>query len=86
MASFPERLPEPARRALEQAGYTELKQLSNVSDSELLRLHGFDAESLMLLKETLAEAGLRTTDRPQGARSGPTEPEAKTGLAEDDEL
>lgn len=74
-----ENFPKPAQRALEAAGYTELKQLSNVSDSELLKLHGFGHEGLMLLKETLEQAGLSTADRPQGAQSAPDSAAAKTG-------
>ncbi len=76
-------LSTPAQRALEQAGYTELEQLSNVSDSELLQLHGFGPEALLLVKEALQEAGLRTSADPQGAPSSPVDPDAKTGEATD---
>lgn len=84
MANFPKRLASPARRALEQAGYTELEQLSNVSDAELLKLHGFGPNALLMLKEELKGVGLSTTEQPQGARSAPTSEEAKTGEVEDD--
>jgi len=72
---------QPAQRALREAGYTELEQLSNVSDSELLQLHGFGPEALMLVKEALQEAGLRTAADPQGAPSSPEDPDAKSGEA-----
>lgn len=77
--SLPENLSAPARRALEQAGYTDLEQLSNASDSELLDLHGFGPEGLLAVQEALAQAGLRTSANPQGAPSAPTSREAKTG-------
>ena len=80
--NIPDNLAQPARRALEQAGYTALEQLSNVSDSELLQLHGFDHDGLLLLKEALAEAGLTTAAQPQGAPSSPATEGAKTGRSE----
>lgn len=79
--TFPENLSRPAQRALAEAGYTDLKQLSNVSDSELLQLHGFGPKGLLLVKEALAQAGLATAAQPQGAPSSPTSHEAKTGRA-----
>lgn len=79
MDGFPDSVPRPARRALKQAGYTELKQLSNVSDSELLKLHGFGPKGLLLVKQALAEAGLSTAPSPQGAPTTPPSEGAKTG-------
>ena len=59
MASdFPGGIGNPARRALEQAGYTTLAQLANVSERELARLHGVGPKALGLLRDTLAERGL----------------------------
>lgn len=78
-ATFPANLSKPAQRALEAAGYTDLKQLANVSDSELLQLHGFGPKGLMLVKEALEHAGLHTADQPQGAPSSPPSAEAKSG-------
>jgi hypothetical protein len=37
---FPAGMGKPATRALVAAGYTNLEQLSRVTESELLKLHG----------------------------------------------
>lgn len=76
---FPENLSKPAQRALKEAGYTELKQLSNVSDSELLQLHGFGPKGLLLVKEALEQAGMSTAAKPQGAPSAAGSRGAKSG-------
>jgi len=55
---LPESFPAPARRALENAGYTSLDQLTTVTEAELLRLHGFGPKGLRLLREELAARGL----------------------------
>ncbi|MFD9741296.1 DNA-binding protein [Umezawaea sp. NPDC059074] len=55
---LPESFPAPARRALENAGYTSLDQLTTVTGAELLRLHGFGPKGLRLLREELAARGL----------------------------
>ncbi len=47
-----------AARELAQAGYTRLEQLSNVSEKELLRIHGVGPKALRILGEALAEKGL----------------------------
>lgn len=83
MTRFPENLSLPAQRALEKAGFTELEQLSEVSDSELIQLHGFDAKGLLLLKEALADVGLSTAEEPRGAPSSPESEGAKTGRPEE---
>lgn len=80
-STFPENLSKPAQRALQQAGYSDLEQLSSVSDSELLQLHGFGPEGLMIIKEALEQAGLRTAAQPQGAPSAPASSGAKTGAS-----
>ena len=49
----------PARRALENAGIKTLKQLSNCSEQELLKLHGFGPASIPKLKSLLANSGLK---------------------------
>ena len=58
-AGFLAVLAAPARRALENAHITTLKQLSQYSEGELLKLHGFGKSSLPKLKNLLAEKGLR---------------------------
>ncbi len=79
MANFPERLNETARRALAEAGYADLEQLSNLAETDLIDLLGFGPSELMLVKEALAEQGLSFSDQPQGAMSSP-----RTVSAEDE--
>ncbi|MFE4499497.1 DNA-binding protein [Rhodococcus sp. NPDC056743] len=52
----------PATRALLAAGYTELSQLSSVSESELAKFHGMGPKALRILGEALAERGLSFSD------------------------
>jgi predicted flap endonuclease-1-like 5' DNA nuclease len=49
----------PATRALNSAGYTELRQLAGVARAELAKLHGMGPKALRILDEALAEHGLR---------------------------
>ena len=51
-------LSAPARRALEGIGITSLKQLSGLSETELLKLHGMGPASIPVLKKALKEQGL----------------------------
>lgn len=55
---FPPRMPKPALRALEGAGYTRLDQLTAVTEAELLKLHGMGPKAIGLLREALAARGL----------------------------
>jgi DNA-directed RNA polymerase alpha subunit len=52
----------PATRALAAAGYTTLSQLTGVRERELLALHGVGPKAVRLLREALAERGLRFAD------------------------
>lgn len=54
---FPLKLAKPAQRALTQAGYTRLEQLSNVTEAELAQLHGMGPKALKQLREALAAVG-----------------------------
>lgn len=47
----------PATRALEEAGYTGLKQLTKISEAELGRLHGMGPKALRILREALKSKG-----------------------------
>jgi predicted RecB family nuclease len=51
-------LSAPARRALENNGITTLKQLSNFSEKEVLKLHGMGPASLPKLRTALQNEGL----------------------------
>jgi len=48
----------PATRALEIEGYTQLKQLTKVSEVELGQLHGVGPKAVRLLREALKAKGL----------------------------
>jgi predicted flap endonuclease-1-like 5' DNA nuclease len=54
---FP-KMSAPATRALNNAGYTHLEQLANVSESELLKLHGMGPKAIRILREALEAKGL----------------------------
>ena len=51
-------LSAPARRALEGAGIKTLRQLSKVSEKEILKLHGMGPASLPTLRRALSTNGL----------------------------
>ena len=55
---FPRSIGNPARSALEHAGYTKLKQLTRVTEKELGKLHGMGPKALGILREELKAKGL----------------------------
>ena len=55
---FPQAIGNPARRALEGAGYTKLKHLVKVTEAELIKLHGVGPKALRILRETLEAKGM----------------------------
>ena len=56
-SNFP-KIGAPATRALEAAGYTNLKQLTKVTEAELAQLHGMGPKALGILRDTLKVEGL----------------------------
>jgi hypothetical protein len=54
---FP-KLAKPAQRALAQAGYLRLEQLTRVSEAELSKLHGLGPNALNQLRLALFVKGL----------------------------
>lgn len=52
------KLSAPANRALEEAGYHRLEQFSEVTEEELLKLHGVGPKAIRMLREFLEEKGL----------------------------
>src|SRR5690349_22254227 len=52
------KLSAPARRALSSAGYTRLDQLTQVSESDLSKLHGMGPTAINALRAALDERGL----------------------------
>jgi len=53
------KLAKPALRALANAGYSQLSQLSGESEAELMELHGMGPNAMAVLKQALAEKGMR---------------------------
>ncbi len=54
---FPPKLSKPAQRALANAGYTKLIQLTKITEAELATLHGMGPKALGQLREALAAVG-----------------------------
>lgn len=55
---WPRGVAAPAVRALNGAGYTELRQLAGVPVSDLRKLHGMGPRALRALQEALQARGL----------------------------
>ncbi len=56
---LPPTLPKPALRGLAGAGYERLEQLPEVTERELLRLHGVGPSAIDRLRQVLEENGMR---------------------------
>jgi hypothetical protein len=52
------KLAAPARRALIGAGYTRLEDLTQVKESEIMKLHGMGPNAMQVLRKALQERGL----------------------------
>ncbi|QED50153.1 DNA-binding protein [Cytobacillus dafuensis] len=57
-SDLPAELAKPARRALEGAGYFRLMQLTNVTEAEVLQLHGMGPKAIAQLRNALASQNL----------------------------
>lgn len=55
---FPASMGKVAPRELANAGYTRLKQLTKISEAELLKIHGVGPKAIRILREMLAEKGM----------------------------
>ena len=63
--NLPTKLAAPARRALAQAGWISLEDISKHSEAELLQLHGMGPKALEQLRRALAEHGLSFSEEPE---------------------
>jgi hypothetical protein len=61
-SDLPVDLAKPARRALVEAGYWRLEQLSEVSEAEVKQLHGVGPKALEQLRRALSTNGLAFAD------------------------
>jgi len=70
---FPLGIGNPARSALEHAGYSKLKQLTRVTEKELAKLHGMGPKALGILRETLEAKGMSfaTASKPRAKKEAP---------------
>lgn len=57
-SDLPTSIGKPATRALVGAGYTQLEQLTGVTEADLLKLHGVGPKAVRILREALAAHGL----------------------------
>ena len=55
---FPYSIGRPAGNALKHAGYFKLKQLTKVTEAELLKMHGVGPKAVRILSETLEAQGM----------------------------
>jgi hypothetical protein len=56
--NLPSKLSKPAQRALAAAGYTNLEQLTQISETDLGRLHSVGPKAIEQLRQVLAACGL----------------------------
>jgi DNA-directed RNA polymerase alpha subunit len=56
-------LSAPARRAMENNNIFTLSKLSEYSEKEILKLHGFGKSSIPILKKVLSENGLSFNEK-----------------------
>jgi ERCC4-type nuclease len=61
-SDLPVELASPARRALVNAGYWRLEQLTEVSEAELKQLHGMGPKAIDQLRRALETKGLSFAD------------------------
>jgi predicted flap endonuclease-1-like 5' DNA nuclease len=55
---FPSGMGKVAPRELAIAGYSRLKQLTKVTEAELLKIHGVGPKAIRILREALKEKGM----------------------------
>ena len=61
-SDLPIELARPAQRALHEAGYLRLEQLTKVSETELKQLHGIGPNTIKKLRHALDAKGLSFAD------------------------
>ena len=61
-SDLPIDLARPAQRALHEAGYVRLEQLTKVSETKLKQLHGIGPNAIKKLRQALGAKGLSFAD------------------------
>lgn len=57
-SDLPIKLAKPAKRALTNAGYVRLEQLSKISEADVLELHGMGPKAFEQLRQAMKVKGL----------------------------
>jgi uncharacterized protein YdhG (YjbR/CyaY superfamily) len=68
-SDFPRGIGNPARNALEHAGYSKLRQLTRVTEAEIAQLHGMGPKALGILREALKAKGWSFKQAGTGGKS-----------------
>ena len=58
VTDLPPTLSQPALKALYDAGFYSLKQLSTLKEEDLLKLHGLGPNAVATLKQAMSDKGL----------------------------
>lgn len=58
ISDLPSKLSKPAMRAFTGAGYVKLEQFAELTEKEVLELHGVGPTAIVLLRQALADKGL----------------------------
>jgi hypothetical protein len=69
VGDLPKAIGRPATQALAGAGVTELSQVAEISDAELLALHGVGPKAVRILREALSAAS-RPRESPESGAHG----------------
>jgi len=78
-SDLPIELAKPAQRALYEAGYLRLEQLTKVSETELKQLHGIGPNAIKQLRRALGAKGLSFADEKTRKERGSTTPRVNAG-------
>ncbi|CAG9621832.1 helix-hairpin-helix domain-containing protein [Sutcliffiella rhizosphaerae] len=57
-SDLPSKIGKPATRALVRAGYLRLEQFTELTESDVLKLHGMGPKAMGIIKDALEEKGL----------------------------
>ncbi|MED4455543.1 DNA-binding protein [Metabacillus fastidiosus] len=63
-SDLPEKLAKPALRALTGAGYIRLDQFTELTESDVLQLHGIGPKALDQIRQALSARGLSFAEKP----------------------
>ncbi|MDR3576997.1 MAG: DNA-directed RNA polymerase subunit alpha C-terminal domain-containing protein [Anaerolineaceae bacterium] len=57
------KLPAPAQRAIQSTGVKTVEELAQMSEKEMMSLHGFGPKGMKIIKEFLAENDLALKEK-----------------------